>query len=297
MSHHLISIPNFHHGFSTSHLLCEEYKQKLKHVELGRSKGLGIHKISQKTGFPSVVQPPLLERVQTEGDLDGSCLPLPTHAFEAFYPKGSVSPSAPIPGGFGFYMSGPPELVTGREAVASYRVMFEKDWEWVKGGKLPGIFGGVGDLAYKCSGGRQDDRCKCFDIRLMWRQGGAGELYTYLPQTENNNTRLLAVPPLSRANNDYGYSVGRGSFSFVKGRWMCISLRVKMNCIGQEDGELELVVDGRSVICVHGVTLRDSEESIIMGMHFQTFFGGHGDDWASPKDQRAWFADITSVSA
>jgi hypothetical protein len=47
-------------------------------------------------------------------------------------------------------------------------------------------------------------------------------------------------------------------------------------------------------------------------MHFQTFFGGmllimqtvsslinllagHGEDWASPKDQRAWFADITGV--
>ena len=29
--------------------------------------------------------------------------------------------------------------------------------------------GGIGDTAYGCSGGRQNDRCKCFDIRLMWR--------------------------------------------------------------------------------------------------------------------------------
>ena len=73
-----------------------------------------------------------------------------------------------------------------------------------------------------------------------------GEIYTYLPQTENNKTRLLAVPPLSRANNDYGYSVGRGSFSFVKGCWMCISLRVKMNCVGQEDGKSIVAVLGYS---------------------------------------------------
>jgi hypothetical protein len=47
--------------------------------------------------------------------------------------------------------------------------MFEEDFEFVLGGKLPGIFGGVGDLSYRCSGGRKDDRCKCFSLRLMWR--------------------------------------------------------------------------------------------------------------------------------
>ena len=136
---HLISLPNFHHGFSTSHFLCEQYKQKLKQVELGKSKDLGIHKISLKTGFPSVVEPPLPEQVQLQAEEDGTCSPPPTLALEAFYPKGSISPSAPLPGGFGFYMSGPPEQVTGREVVVSYRLMFEKDWDWVKGGKLPGI--------------------------------------------------------------------------------------------------------------------------------------------------------------
>ncbi|KAL0574095.1 hypothetical protein V5O48_007854 [Marasmius crinis-equi] len=294
MLHHLIPVSHFHHGYSTSRLLCEKqaHQKDLKYVEIGKSKELGVHKISLKTGFPAIVTPP----PEAENELGGSCLPSPEFALEAFYPKGSISPGTLIPGGFGFYLTGPPDLVTGREVVASYRVMFERDWEWVKGGKLPGIFGGVGDLAYRCSGGRQDERCKCFDVRLMWRQNGAGELYTYLPQTENNKSRLLAVPPLSRGNNDYGYSVGRGSFTFEKGRWMCISLRVRMNNVGQEDGELELVVDGCSVICVQGLTFRDSDEAVIKGMHFQTFFGGHGDDWASPKDQRAWFSEITSVS-
>jgi hypothetical protein len=34
------------------------------------------------------------------------------------------------------------------------------------------IVGGIGDLSYRCSGGRQDERCKCFDVRLMWRYIG-----------------------------------------------------------------------------------------------------------------------------
>lgn len=29
--------------------------------------------------------------------------------------------------------------------------------------------GGVADAAYKCTGARQNDRCKCFNVRLMWR--------------------------------------------------------------------------------------------------------------------------------
>ena len=41
-------------------------------------------------------------------------------------------------------------------------------------------------------------------------------------------------------------------------------------------GEIELYVDGESVVCVSGLILRDekSADAKIKGMHFQTFFGG-----------------------
>lgn len=66
-------------------------------------------------------------------------------AWEAFYPCGSINPSATIPGGFGFYMSGPEDFVEElkknvvNEAVFGYRVIFEDGFDFVKGGKLPGI--------------------------------------------------------------------------------------------------------------------------------------------------------------
>jgi hypothetical protein len=64
-------------------------------------------------------------------------------AWEAFYPEGSINPSATIPGGFTFYLKGPLDfakrLESATEALFSYRVMFEEEWEWVKGGKLPGL--------------------------------------------------------------------------------------------------------------------------------------------------------------
>ena len=67
----------------------------------------------------------------------------PDTAWEAFYPKGSINPQGSIPGGFGFYLSGPPEfqsgLRTANEVLFSYSVLFHGEWDFVKGGKLPGI--------------------------------------------------------------------------------------------------------------------------------------------------------------
>lgn len=33
-------------------------------------------------------------------------------------------------------------------------------------------------------------------------------------------------------------------------------------------------MDGESVICVTDLVLRESEDGVIKGLHFQTFFGG-----------------------
>ncbi|KAI6140049.1 hypothetical protein EDD17DRAFT_1499882, partial [Pisolithus thermaeus] len=51
--------------------------------------------------------------------------------------------------------------------------------------------GGVGKLTYRFSGGRQYDRCNCFNLRLMWRYSGIGELYAYTPS--NRPIRRLCL--------------------------------------------------------------------------------------------------------
>ncbi|GAW03324.1 polysaccharide lyase family 14 protein [Lentinula edodes] len=141
----------------------------------------------------------------------------------------------------------------------------------------------------------KNSRESCFDVRIMWRSKGAGELYIYLPLTAENKKRLLTVPPLSLENPDFGFSVGRGAFFIPVGRWVSIAIRVKLNAVGLDDGEIELWIDGASVISITGLSFSNSEKSRLKGMHFQTFFGGNKPDWASPKDQRAWFADVTGV--
>lgn len=260
---------------------------------------LGLHAISKR--MPRALVAPPLSKLQDQ--LTDSSI-----AWEAFFPRGSVNPSnknAPI-GGFGFYLHGPPEFAAVLKdmdaqgpgvpnVVMSYEVMFEDGFEWALGGKLPGIYGGVGDKAFGCTGGRKQDRCQCFNLRLMWRASGLGELYAYVPPSASNSERLLATPPDSLHNLDFGISTGRGAWTFEAGRWTAIAQRVRMNTVGKEDGEVEVFVDGKSVIHVCGLVLRTEPEGHIQGLHLETFFGGSKAEWASPRAQSAWFRGISGA--
>ncbi len=71
--------------------------------------------------------------------------------------------------------------------MLSYDIAFDKDFDWVKGGKLPGLRGGPN--ATGCSGGNQPTGSDCFSVRLMWRQEGAAEgtqCHTRTPSQRSN---------------------------------------------------------------------------------------------------------------
>lgn len=70
---------------------------------------------------------------------------------------------------------------------------------------------------------------------------GAGELYTYLPVTDNNAAVLAAVPPETIENSNFGFSVGRGSWTFNAGAWNVIAERVVLNDPGKNNGGLSLL--------------------------------------------------------
>lgn len=108
----------------------------------------------------------------------------------------------------------------------------------------------------------------------MWRAKGAGEFYTYLPPSFRENKKLCNVKPFSECNPTYGASVGRGAFTFATGRWTTVAERIRLNDIGQANGELELFADGKSVVKVDGLVLRDKDEGRMRGIQMQTFFGG-----------------------
>jgi len=196
------------------------------------------------------------------------------------------------------YAPGPSsvDLTTAKEATFGYSVYFPVGFAFQKGGKMPGIYGGNSDNeAIGCSGGRRSTAC--FSARLMWRAEGKGEFYTYLPPYTDArfavNKKQCDVAPQSECNPTYGASVGRGSFNFPTGQWTTVSERVKLNDVGKANGELELFVNGKSVINVPGLILRDSAAGRMRGIQMQTFFGGSSPDFASPKSQDVYFSDFS----
>lgn len=212
---------------------------------------------------------------------------------QAHYPKGSYTFGHQPQGGFSFYSPGPSnvDLTTAKEATLGYSVMFGDNFQFAKGGKLPGLYGGDNpETSFTCSGGRRSTTC--FSARFMWRTNGEGEFYTYLPQVAANQ-KLCTVKPLSICNPVYGASVGRGAFSFKVGVWNQISERVRLNDAGQANGELELFFNGQSVINVTGLVLRDSDLGRIRGIQMQTFFGGSDPSFASPADTDSYFSDFS----
>ena len=114
----------------------------------------------------------------THVDDSSSCaIPVRTNAsvmLQLFYPEGSINPAGWPRGGSEFYAA-PLDVSKASSLTFEYKVFFPSDFEWVKGGKLPGLYGG----RTGCSGG--DAALDCFSTRLMWRAGGAGELYLVKP--------------------------------------------------------------------------------------------------------------------
>jgi hypothetical protein len=192
----------------------------------------------------------------------------PTRALEVTYPKGSINPAtttAPV-GGAGFIYPSPVPLLSG---CLTYELGFEPGFDFAKGGKLPGLYGGDAP-----SGGA--DTTRGFSTRYMWRAGGAGEVYAYIPEK----------------NGQYGESISPGAWTFIPGQWQHLEQEVVVNHRGLHDGVLRVWVDGKLVASWTDILYRVSDDVLVSGLMFSTFFGGHDPSWASPRTQSSFFRDF-----
>ncbi|KNZ77874.1 hypothetical protein J132_03150 [Termitomyces sp. J132] len=169
-------------------------------------------------------------------------------AIQLFYPAGSINPAQRPVGGAQFYAT-PLDLTGARNVSLGYSVFFPENFDWVLGGKMPGLYGGHAG----CSGGNA--ALDCWSTRLMWRKAGEGELYLYAPK--DKQTTELCDDPRSVCDAKYGFSIGRGSFLWGAGRWTSVLQTVTLNTPGKQDGSFTLDVNGVRVIDRRDVFYRD----------------------------------------
>ncbi|GAA5904042.1 hypothetical protein JCM6882_003808 [Rhodosporidiobolus microsporus] len=166
------------------------------------------------------------------------------------FPEGSINPgnkSLPT-GGIGLYAT-PLDLSSATNVTFSYSVFFPEDFDFVKGGKLPGLYGGHEG----CSGGAESE--DCFSTRTMFRKDGMGELYLYAPR-DAQPAALCETPPLTYCDTKYGMSIGRGAWTFARGAWTTVRQNIRLNTPGIADGGIRIYVDDVLVISSDTVLFR-----------------------------------------
>ncbi|ESA33636.1 polysaccharide lyase [Leptolyngbya sp. Heron Island J] len=196
------------------------------------------------------------------------------HILRVHYPAGSASPSvarntdSPL-GGAQFY--GDLFIPAQDKMQLTYYVRFANGFDFVKGGKLPGLFGGTG-----ASGGSIPNGTDGFSARLMWRQNGQGEVYAYMPTSEN-----------------YGTSIGRGTWTFQPNTWYKVTQEIQLNTPNINDGQIRLWINDSLVLEKGDLLFRTVNSLQVDGIFFSTFFGGSDSSWATPQDTYIDFANFS----
>jgi hypothetical protein len=187
------------------------------------------------------------------------------------YPAGSTAPSMGPPYG-GAQICEPFTSGPQSSATLTYKVRFPVSFQFVKGGKLPGVYGGTEPF----SGGRHN--AGGWSIRLMWRPQGAGEIYAYLAGV-----------------NGYGLQLGLAQFFWpADGKWHTVTLHVVVNSPGQSNGQAVLSLDGKVVIDSTGLDITDTGTPID-GLFFSSFYGGHDPTWAPSAESHVDFAAFSAT--
>ena len=155
-----------------------------------------------------------------------------------------------------------------------FDVMFKKGFDFVRGGKLPGLFGGNGN-----TGGNKPSGDDGFSARMMWRDDGRVVQYLYYPDQPDR----------------YGHQIpwidattGR-QIQFVPGKWHTVVHQLSINTPGKRDGRLHAFFDNQPVLKMDSIRFRDTDTFSIDGFVFSTFFGGGDNSWQTTANEAVYF--------
>lgn len=183
------------------------------------------------------------------------------------YTKGKTGP---MDGGAGW------KLVFDRpyeELYCSYSVKFSKSFDFVLGGKLPGLTGGRGN-----TGGDRPNGYDGWSARMMWLSFGDIIQYVYHPDQRRRWGENM--PWIKSFWSQH---------SFIPGKWYTVEHRIKMNTPKKFDGEIEGWLNGKLVLRETDMRFRFTDSFGIDSFYFSTYFGGSGSRWAPVKNESILF--------
>jgi len=160
-------------------------------------------------------------------------------------------------------------------ATLSYKVYFQDGFDFVKGGKLPGLAGGTGN-----TGGLVPDGYDGWSVRFMFKESGSICAYLY-----------CAVMEGQFGNKEFLKNDGR--LIYLKtGTWNTISLTLIMNQPDKEDGIITSKVNGYDALTLNSVCFRKTYDLKIDHFLFSCFMGGNDISYSPKQDQYLLFKDF-----
>ena len=176
-------------------------------------------------------------------------------------------------------------------AELKYSVYIPKDWDCVKGGKLPGFF-----IGKNGTGGKSYDKDNG-SARLMWRQGNQLVSYLYLCTDQGDITKQ--GPEFLRACNnkfpDAGIDMWRETkekLVLKEGTWNTIVYGLSLNEKGKRNGRLWLELNGKRVSVNDACFTSNPDKVMIGGFQFSCWYGGSNATWAPSRPQQLKFKDL-----
>jgi len=165
-------------------------------------------------------------------------------------------------------------IPSSNELYVSYWIKFKEGFDFVRGGKIPGLAGGTAN-----TGGKKPNGLDGWSARMMWRPNGKAVQYLYFPDQKNITGK------------DFPWNVNSQKY-FTPGKWYKVETRIKMNTPGKRNGIVQSWFDGELAVDQRSIRFRDVDTFAIDYFMFSTFFGGGDDSWATTKEEYAYFDNI-----
>lgn len=180
-----------------------------------------------------------------------------------------------------------------KQAELKFQVYVDKDWQAVKGGKLPGLFigKGTGGKNYKKNDG---------SFRIMWRRGGRLVGYLYPCMDQGKDIRKRQGKEFTHACDDEfpaaGIDLWRQTkdckMTLVPGQWNDVTIGMRLNDKGVSNGALWLEVNGDKGMVTDAYLTDNPDKNTINGVQWSMWYGGSNTSWAPSKDQVFKFKNI-----
>jgi hypothetical protein len=160
----------------------------------------------------------------------------------------------------------------GLEYTLSYDVRFEKDFQFVRGGKLHGLG------PDRVMSGGQGTAPDGWSARVVFHREGRVGTYVY------NQDQI----------GKFGLADWAKDFRFEPGRFYRVTLYVRVNSAADaSDGVVRLYIDGKKLAERAGIRYRgvSGDRALVTTMLFSTFHGGGDPSWA-PKDHEGRYTTV-----